>query len=166
MNSYKKCAVARGNRELQLVYGFILLACCVWQTWTSVESRAPAVSRTAPTTPEVTSATALQDTDSTQTAVAATVREAIHTFLFLSLSCIHQRKHSHFFRYRYLIWELFGCFPPLFSVSDCVYVRCRCGRVSGCQRRLWSHVPEQRGFLSVFLSPGFPSGWGPTVLHP
>lgn len=54
----------------------------------SVESRAPAVSRTAPTTPEVTSATAQQDTDSTQTDVAVMVCltlsldvDGIHTFI-------------------------------------------------------------------------------------
>lgn len=32
-------------------------------TWMNVESRAPAVNRTAPTTPEVMNATAQQDTD-------------------------------------------------------------------------------------------------------
>lgn len=59
-----------------------------------MESRAPAVSRTVPTTPEVTSATALQDTDSTQTAVAAMVCEAIHTFMFLSSSSAHMKAQT------------------------------------------------------------------------
>lgn len=45
--------------------------------WTSVESRAPAVSRIAPTTPEATSVTARQDTGSAQTAVTATVRQVL-----------------------------------------------------------------------------------------
>lgn len=40
----------------------------------SVKSRAPAVNRTAPTTPGVMNATAQQDTDSTQTGVAVMVR--------------------------------------------------------------------------------------------
>lgn len=51
---------------------------CAWQTWTSAASGAPAAIRTAPTTPEVTSATARQDTDSTPTAAAVTAREIIH----------------------------------------------------------------------------------------
>lgn len=38
-----------------------------------MESRAPAVSRIAPTTPEATSVTAQQDTDSAQTGVTVTV---------------------------------------------------------------------------------------------
>lgn len=56
-----------------------------------MESRAPAVSRTAPTTPEVTSATAQQDTDSTQTDVAVMVCltlslnvDGIHTFMTMN----------------------------------------------------------------------------------
>lgn len=42
-----------------------------------MESRAPAVSRIAPTTPEATSVTARQDTGSAQTAVTATVRQVL-----------------------------------------------------------------------------------------
>lgn len=63
----------------------------------SVESRAPAVSRTAPTTPEVMNATAQQDTDSTQTDVAVMV--------CLTL-CQNVDVNSHFYETEYLFFSL------------------------------------------------------------
>lgn len=63
----------KGSISLQLDHNFCLAACCAWQMLTSVERRSPVVSRIAPTTPGVMNATALQDTDSTQTGVAAMV---------------------------------------------------------------------------------------------
>lgn len=52
------------------IIGVLLVVC---QTLMSVESRAPAVNRTAPTTPGGTNATAQQDTGSAQTGVAVMV---------------------------------------------------------------------------------------------
>lgn len=70
----KFLSVSRGAYLYSLIIINCCLApCCVCQTSTSVESRAPAVSRTAPTTPGVMNATAQQDIDSTQTGVAVTV---------------------------------------------------------------------------------------------
>lgn len=70
---HKFSLMEQGSISLQLDHNFCLAACCAWQMLTSVERRSPVVSRIAPTTPGVMNATALQDTDSTQTGVAAMV---------------------------------------------------------------------------------------------
>lgn len=82
----------QGSISLQSVHNFSLPACCVWKTSMSVESRAPAVSRTAPTTPGVMNVTAQQDTDSTQTDVAVMVCSTLnqnvdgtHSFMRLNI---------------------------------------------------------------------------------
>lgn len=84
-----------------LIHDLILCDCCVWQTWTSVQSRAPAVSRTAPTTPGVTSVTAQRDTDSTQTDVAVMVcltpSQKVWMALTLKRSAIMQNPLFHDF---------------------------------------------------------------------
>lgn len=76
--------------SLRAVHNFGLPACCVWQTWMSVESSVPAASRTAPTTPGVMNVTAQQDTDSTQTDVAVMVCLTLTGW------------HSHFYETQYL----------------------------------------------------------------
>lgn len=114
----------------------VLLACCIWQTWTSVESRAPAASRTAPTTPEVMSATAQQGTDWTQTDVAVTVcltpRHNVslaHTFMTEYSAVFHlgvfQKTWAH--RHRWV------CLGPG-HVVRAVWLKCRmdCQSVSVC----------------------------------
>lgn len=69
-----KCSLSeQGSVSLYPDCNFCVAACFVWQTLMSVESRAPAVSKIAPTTPEVMNATAQQDTGSTQTDVAVMV---------------------------------------------------------------------------------------------
>lgn len=123
-----------------------------WQMWMSVESRAPAASRTAPTTLEVMNATALQDTDSTQMAVAVMVRSVwVRPCNTLTQPCT-------------LLFES-SCNTSQ-SVWVCVVSVFRCRWVSGWEWQLWSHMPEQRRLLSVFLPPRFPPGGGPAVLHP
>lgn len=141
---------------------FRCCACRAWQTWTSVRSRAPAVSRIASTTPEATSVTAQQDTDSAQTGATVTVCLRSHTddcSPGLILKALTQT-HTHATGFVCVRVKPAKASEPVFASV------CRCRRVCGCERRLRAHVPEQRRLLSVFLPPGFPPGRGPPVLHP
>ena len=63
-----------------------------------------------------------------------------------------------------LTWLRSSVFVKWLDSGLCVCVLCRCGWVSGGQRWLWSHMPEHRRFLPVFLPPGLPSEGGPTLL--